>query len=104
MLVDSVSRSRRRRIERKLLERSREDKNGCWIWIGSEGGRGHGHLRWNGRIWYAHRLAAFLWLGFDPDSGLWVLHKGDCNKLCINPDHLYIGTHADNTQDYYGVI
>ena len=58
---------------------------------------GYGRMRWNGRIYLAHRLA---WSSRNGDipKGLCILHRCD-TPPCVNPDHLFIGTHADNSDD-----
>jgi hypothetical protein len=71
--------------------------SGCHIWIG---GRQHkyGAFRWGpGRSVRAHRAAWELHRGPIPD-GLDVLHTCDV-PLCVNPDHLWLGTHVDNNRD-----
>jgi hypothetical protein len=45
-----------------------------------------------------HRVAAHLWLDFDLDSPLCVLHRCDVPR-CFNPEHLFVGTQKDNTND-----
>ena len=71
----------------------------CWLWTGSITNSGYGDL---GRTpydkgWFAHRLSWTIHNGTIPD-GLKVLHKCDV-RICVNPDHLFIGTHQDNMDD-----
>lgn len=71
----------------------------CWEWIGALMTQGYGHLRIDGRNQKAHRIL-FLLKGITLKSEDCVLHKCD-NRLCVNPDHLSIGTQRDNAQDTY---
>lgn len=81
------------------------DKNttsGCWEWRSSIRGNGYGafftHLHPEGRKCHgAHRYSWGLFNGAIPE-GLLVLHKCD-NRICVNPDHLFLGSHVDNMQD-----
>ena len=59
---------------------------------------GYGERTVASRKWLAHRFVMAQLYGEDAIAGKIVYHTCD-NKLCINPEHLRIGTHADNMAD-----
>lgn len=69
----------------------------CWTWKGCKSRFGYGEFYANKKTYRAHRLAYELSHGDIPD-GLFVLHRCD-NPTCVNPDHLFVGTHSDNMKD-----
>lgn len=70
---------------------------GCWIWTGACGGDGYGNTTVDGKQIGAHRLSWTAFRGPIP-AGIHVLHHCDISS-CVNPDHLWLGTHADNMAD-----
>lgn len=70
---------------------------GCWEWTGGRNGRGYGVFHYQGRTRIATRAYFTLTQGPLP-RGVCVLHRCD-NPPCVRPDHLFLGTHKDNTAD-----
>lgn len=71
--------------------------NYCWVWGRSKNKNGYGTVRIAGKLFLAHRVSYQIINGIISDSIL-VLHKCD-NPGCVNPGHLFIGSHQDNMTD-----
>jgi hypothetical protein len=69
----------------------------CWNWTASVNSTGRGAFSIDGKNIKAHRMAWILTYGEIPE-GMIICHKCD-NGKCCNPNHLFLGTHRDNTQD-----
>ena len=74
-----------------------EPNTGCWLWLAAVTGNGYGKIRDQMRNRSAHRVAYKLYCGPIPD-GLCVRHICDVS-ICVNPDHLLVGTHHENVMD-----
>jgi len=80
----------------KLMSSYTLSESGCWVWNGKSKSR-YPLIRVGKEIYLLHRLVYQLFVDKIPEGGC-ILHRCD-NTRCMNPEHLFLGTHADNAED-----
>ena len=82
------------KLREKILERVKVTSTGCWEWQGAKNDKGYGQVwdKESRKVVYCHRTMANA-----PKCSV-VLHSCD-NPICCNPEHLKVGTQAENQAD-----
>jgi hypothetical protein len=88
-------------IYRFNMSYKKDEHSGCWIWQGkskSGSSKLYGRIKVNKKNVPAHRFSWEIHNNQEVPEKMFVLHKCD-NPGCVNPDHLFVGTHQDNMND-----
>lgn len=85
-------------LQHRIFDKVQPEPNsGCWLWTGATFNHGRPQLRMGEKLVLAARVAYQAFVGPIPE-GMLACHKCD-TPLCVNPAHLFLGTHQDNKDD-----
>jgi len=83
-----------------LLSRRRVDENGCWLYTEQTDIGGYGVVRFQGKRYKVHKLAALIWHDDYNEASIYCHKNFICkSKSCFNPEHIYKGTYSTNRND-----
>jgi hypothetical protein len=84
-------------VRKKIMESIEIASNGCWEWQKKLNPYGYAQTKYKGLTQPAHRISYRVFKG-EIEKNVCICHTCD-NRKCVNPDHLWIGTHKQNAQD-----
>jgi hypothetical protein len=74
------------------------EETSCWEWTGHIDKAGYGGLTIYDKRYRAHSIMWFMTTGYRPKKNEFICHHCD-NRKCVNPGHLYLGSHITNVTD-----
>lgn len=80
-----------------LIKNISINEGGCWLWHGNKNRAGYGEVSIRNNRWMVHRYMYTVFIGEIP-QGMHACHYCDVRN-CINPSHLWLGTHKQNMAD-----
>jgi hypothetical protein len=83
-------------IPDKVLKNVRVREDGCWEWLRSKNSEGYGQVWYDNKLVMVHRLVAISTRTVKDTD---IIRHSCHNRWCCNPDHLMVGTSADNYND-----
>lgn len=86
-------------LKEKLMSSVYIQQDNCWIYTGYNDSNGYGQFQIDGIKYRAHVASYLVYKGLIP-QGMYVCHTCD-KRDCINPEHLFLGTHEDNIRDMW---
>lgn len=84
-------------VARFLSNVDQTASSGCWEWRGISNSNGYGRFLYKNQHRLAHRFSYELFFGSIP-AGMNICHHCD-NRMCVKPDHLWLGTQSENLSD-----
>jgi hypothetical protein len=99
MSLDQKSRENISKMSQERFFQKIKKTEACWIWTGRKNWKGYGEVKCNNKSYKSHRLSWIIHFGCIPEK-MCILHKCD-NPCCVNPNHLFLGTHQDNMIDMF---